>query len=427
MSESKPLRRTLSNQLLSTVEEPRRRGTDEPSPEAALEKLKARQAAHPIWRSKLLTACRAGHLTKDDYRLIFSQYYLYSQSFTRYLAGVMAACENDLFRAELAKNLWEEGGGVESKRRHAEIFRSFLKEGLGIKIDQIEYLECARLFVREYLDFCVRSHPAAGSAFLSLGTEGIVAKVYELFVEGLTQAGLDDEHLEFFRMHIACDDDHAATLESMMLSYFHEPNWFNLCRKALDHALTLRQQFFDNLFQAVQQRRVGAILDQIQARESLTPVFAEGTSLLNSDTRVRRLLYNNKNERLNIDFQVDAVPFVPEVLDPRIVRIPAHRNNEHHKHAHETIFYILTGTGQVLVDDLKIPVKPGDLVFVPRWAMHQSQNLGDAEMTILAITDFNFTRKAFIGDYLKTARLKHGGARGSTRDAKWSDPDADRD
>jgi pyrroloquinoline quinone (PQQ) biosynthesis protein C/mannose-6-phosphate isomerase-like protein (cupin superfamily) len=427
MSEAKPLRRTLSNQLLSTVEEPRRRGTDESTPEAALEKLRERQASHPFWKNRLLAACRAGHLTKEDYRFVFSQYFLYSQSFTRYLAAVMATCENDLFRAELAKNLWEEGGGVEPKRRHAEIFRTFLKDGLGVQLDKIEYLEFSRLFVREYLDFCMRSPPAAGSAFLSLGTEGVVAKVYETFVEGLTQAGIEDSQLEFFKLHIACDDDHAVTLESMMLSYFHEPNWFNVCRKALDHALTLRQQFFENLFQAIQHRRVSAILEQIQARESLTPIFAEGTSLLNSDTGVRRLLYNNKNDRLNIDFQVDAVPFVPEVLDPRIVRIPAHKNNEHHKHAHETIFFILTGTGRVLVDDLKIPVKAGDLVFVPRWAMHQSQNTGDTEMTILAITDFNLTRKAFIGDYLKTARMKHGGGRGSTRDAKWDDQEADRD
>jgi hypothetical protein len=38
--------------------------------------------------------------------------------------------------------------------------------------------------------------------------------------------------------------------------------------------------------------------------------------------------------------------------------------------------------------------------------MHQSQNTSNEEMMFLAVADFGFTGKAFIGNYLKTARLK---------------------
>ena len=100
------------------------------------------------------------------------------------------------------------------------------------------------------------------------------------------------------------------------------------------------------------------------------------------------------------------MPFKTEALDPRIVRIPVGRYNEKHRHAHETVFYIMAGEGKVLVDDNVIEVKPGDVVFVPRWAMHQSQNSGDTEMVILAVTDFGLTGKAFVGDYHQTARMK---------------------
>jgi len=41
----------------------------------------------------------------------------------------------------------------------------------------------------------------AGSAFLSLGTEEIVARMYSIFVEGMQKAGINDSQLEFF--HIA--------------------------------------------------------------------------------------------------------------------------------------------------------------------------------------------------------------------------------
>jgi mannose-6-phosphate isomerase-like protein (cupin superfamily) len=86
------------------------------------------------------------------------------------------------------------------------------------------------------------------------------------------------------------------------------------------------------------------------------------------------------------------------VLDPRMVRIPAGKFNEKHKHAHETLIHILDGTGQVLVDDRVFPVRCGDTVLVPRWALHQTQNLGSTELRFLAVTDFNFSRRAYLGD-----------------------------
>ena len=94
------------------------------------------------------------------------------------------------------------------------------------------------------------------------------------------------------------------------------------------------------------------------------------------------------------------------MLDPRIVRIPPGKNNELHKHAHETVFVFISGTGHVKIDNLEVPVKPGDFVFIPRWCMHQSINTSNSEMIFLAIADFGLTGKSFTGNYLKTARLK---------------------
>src|SRR5262245_22762956 len=370
-----------------------------------LDQLHHAEQRHPFWSNRLFSACKAGHLTLGDFRFIFSQYYLYSKNFTRYLAAIMANCDNDYFRARLSENMWEEGGGAAPENRHSEMFRNFLREGLSIVLDEIDYLDFTHHFMHSYLDFCRSATPAAASAFFSLGTEGIVARIYEIFVAGLKQAGIEERHLKFFRLHMECDDEHAATLEDMMLSYSGEADWSETCRRAMDHALNLRHRFFDNLYEAIRQRRVQGLLDRIQSRQPLAPESPNPAHFLHGSSQLGTPLYSNTNGRLNIDFAVNRVPFAAEVLDPRLIRIPPGKYNEKHRHAHETVFYIIAGHGRVLINETAIEVAPGDMVFVPRWAMHQSQNLGETEMTILAVTDYGLTGNAYIGNYLKTARM----------------------
>ncbi|HYV04352.1 MAG TPA: cupin domain-containing protein, partial [Blastocatellia bacterium] len=139
----------------------------------------------------------------------------------------------------------------------------------------------------------------------------------------------------------------------------------------------------------------------------LAPKMPDSATLLWRKDRSATPLYSNSNERLNIQFEVERLPLNTEALDPRIVRIPVGRYNERHRHAHETIFYIMAGEGKVVIENSAIEVRPGDVVFVPRWAMHQSQNGGDTEMVILAVTDFGLTGRAYVGDYSKTARMKN--------------------
>ena len=373
-----------------------------------LESLKRRQAEHPFWSNALFQACQAGHLTRQDFQFIFSQYHHYSRNFTRFLHALMAHCDNDLARARLGENLWEEGGGVDPGKRHAEIFRRFLQHGLGVDPWSVEPLDFTRYFVSAYLDFCLQSSPCRSSAFLSLGTEAIVPRMYGLFVEGLKQAGVEEQHLEFFRIHMACDDAHAATLEELMLSYSAEDGWYTDCQHALDTALELRLGFFDNLYRELQRNRVQGLLERIQARASLMPegCTAESLHFSAAHSASGEAVYHNTNERLNIDFSVTRASFPAEVLDPRFVRIPPGRFNENHKHAHETVFVVMRGSGQVHVDGRVIEVRTGDLVFAPRWSMHQSRNTGTEELLLLAIADFGLTGKAYVGDYLKTARLK---------------------
>jgi pyrroloquinoline quinone (PQQ) biosynthesis protein C/quercetin dioxygenase-like cupin family protein len=378
-----------------------------PTPEEMVARLRKTEMEHSFWNNRFFKACLAGHLTREDCKFVFGQYYLYSKNFTRYLSALMANCESDLHRAWISENLWEEGGGLAPEKRHAQIFRDFLGQGLGIDVNNIDYLDSTRFFVREYLDFSLRSHPAAASAFLSLGTEGIVARMYGIIVQGLLKAGIEEEHLSFFRIHMECDDEHAETLEKNMVSYSDLPDWYDTCHRAMTFALTARERFFDKLYEQLLARRLAPIVDKIQKRESLAAKLPTAKELLHRmGTAAGTPLYNNKNDKLNIDFEVERVPFKAEVFDTRILRIAPLKNNELHKHPHESIFYVIKGEGKVHVNEAVIDVKAGDIVFVPRWAMHQSHNTTNEELLILALTDFTLTEQIYRGNHIATTRMK---------------------
>lgn len=385
--------------------DPRRRAEGGMALETMLARLHTAQGSHPFWDNRIFRACAAGALTKDDFRFFFSQYYLYTQSFTRYLAALMASCEDDLHRARLSENIWEEGGGAAPERRHAEIFRRFLRDGLGIDAGDIDFLDATRYFVREYLDFCLHSHPAAGSAFLSLGTEGIVPRMYGILVNGMLKAGVAEEHVAFFRIHMDCDDEHAETLERMMVSYSRTPDWFNTCHRSMDYALSLRQRFFEQLYDAIEANRFRGFLDRIQRGESLAPQEPTPAEVRYRVGAPGLPLYENERADLGIRFSVERVPFNTDVFDARVLRVAAGSSTEKHKHPHESLLYVVSGRGRVEVNRGSFEVEAGNLVFVPRWAVHQSHSLGE-ELLVLALTDFGLTERAFVGNHLKVTRLK---------------------
>lgn len=362
------------------------------------EKLQALHAIrdnHKIWRNPLLEACRKNQLTFEDFRFIFSQYYLYSKNFTRFLAALMVNCESDFYRSRLSENLWEEGGGVDIEQRHAEIFRQFLHNHLKIEsLEEIIFEPGTRKFVHEYLHLCLHEKPLETAAALSLGTESIVPRLYQNLRQGLHQIGLQNDALRFFDLHIACDDDHALTLEELMLSYSDQEDWFERCKTAAIKVLDLRDDFFNFLYQSIQARKE---LDKLVRRVASAPeqaikVTAIDTLISNTDFS-GNLLYKNDKSDSGIRFRVERLPFKADVLDPRLVAIPAGYTNELHSHAHETVFLILEGQGEVIIGDQHIAVKSGDIVLVPRWIEHQTRNTSQEELRFFAITDYGFTKR----------------------------------
>jgi len=96
-------------------------------------------------------------------------------------------------------------------------------------------------------------------------------------------------------------------------------------------------------------------------------------------------------------------------MDPRVVVIAPGCCNEKHRHAHESIFVVLTGEAELQIGQQTTMLGPGAVACVPRWVVHQSRNRSASEpLTLLAITDFGLT-SSVLGDYDNRTRLRSGG------------------
>jgi mannose-6-phosphate isomerase-like protein (cupin superfamily) len=161
---------------------------------------------------------------------------------------------------------------------------------------------------------------------------------------------------------------------------------------ALANALGLLQRWLDDLYQGLRQQRVAGLIDKIQAKRSLQD--APGLAMtLASGLGMRA----ERDDKRNQEFSVARLPCEAQTLDPRIVRIAPGKYNNLHKHAHETLFCLLQGEGEILIGEQWLPFQAGDAVFAPRWAMHQTHNTGSGELIMYAITDYYLSHTAFIG------------------------------
>jgi mannose-6-phosphate isomerase-like protein (cupin superfamily)/pyrroloquinoline quinone (PQQ) biosynthesis protein C len=359
--------------------------------EYEIHSLKQIALSHPIWNNPLLKACINKTLSKEDFKFIFSQYYCYSKNFTKLIATMLCKTESDYFRAKLAENLWEEGGGSNPDKRHAEIFRKFLRDGLGVDHAKINYEAFSENFVNQYYWLCYTAEPIECAASLAFATEGIVADLYSIFKQGLLHVGLSEAELEFFNIHIMCDDDHAKTLQEMALSYKDMPFWMERCANIIDKTLSLRDKFFTHIYQALQQYKINLLLQRISAPDN-SIMDVRKNSLFNID-KIDNPLYENIEYDQKIKFRVDRIPINTDVLDPRIVHISPGYNNEMHRHAHETVLLFLSGQGQVIIDNQTIDVTANSMVHVPRWCYHQTMNTGNADLCFFAVTDYGLTKR----------------------------------
>jgi pyrroloquinoline-quinone synthase len=223
------------------------------SPRALPESLRDAQRAmeeralgHPF-----LEHCARGSVGMAQLRRFLVQHGKYAAYFTRFLCAVISQLpESDQVR-RLAGNLAEELGFGETRGvPHAQIYDEMLR-GFGIALDAEPVYAETRHLIDTMFMLCRQPGGVAGLGALCLGAEALVPAVYARIVQGFRRHGVPPERLEFFYIHISCDDDHAATMVEILDGYCAGSPLHKLSAiTAGDIAVGARMRLFDALLES---------------------------------------------------------------------------------------------------------------------------------------------------------------------------------
>ncbi len=203
----------------------------------------------PEWIEQLnatpfLRRCRSGEVSNDEMKTFAVQQYFYSRHFTRYLCALLSNITNEADRRELTENLIDEAGmGSKTGIPHSTLYRSML-EKLDLDVDEHQPFPETLALVETMLQSCRNPNAAVGLGALCLGAEAIVPLLYKQIVHGFEAVGQPKETLDFFYLHIECDDEHAVTMKNIIERELTAPEHREALRCAAARVIAARTRFF---------------------------------------------------------------------------------------------------------------------------------------------------------------------------------------
>jgi pyrroloquinoline-quinone synthase len=230
----------------------------------------------PAWLEDLdntsfLTRCRQGDVSRTELRTFVVQQFFYSRHFTRFLCALLSNMGNESDRMELTENLLEEIGFDEHAGvPHSQIYREMMVR-MGVDPEFEKVLPSTKFLVDAMYDCCRNSNPLVGLAAMCLGAEAIVPHVYSQIVRGFQSQGEPIENLEFFRIHIECDDGHAITMRNIIdREIGRDPFQMTLLKLTALRLLQARTRFFEGVSGAASEQKI--VLDGVHPTARLMEV-----------------------------------------------------------------------------------------------------------------------------------------------------------
>jgi pyrroloquinoline quinone (PQQ) biosynthesis protein C len=154
---------------------------------------------------------------------------------------------------KIAANLTEELGldGDTTNRAHSRIYADMLK-AFDISLETYPTNPETQSLIDTMFNLCRQPTGLAGLGAMCLGAEGLVPAMYSRIVQGFRHHNVDFRQLEFFTIHIECDDGHAATMNDILARQTENaPSNLVTALNAGDVAVSARLRFFDALMTKV--------------------------------------------------------------------------------------------------------------------------------------------------------------------------------
>jgi len=196
-------------------------GQATPSPKAFLARLRRHVERHTAVNHPLLARVAHVPFTRQDYRVFGTQHYALVGHFTTYLELLLLTAPDSDSKQWLAKVLVDEYGEGSDDKDHAELYREFLS-ACGVEVGEERRTRLHKdvtSFVTEHLRICRDEPFLVGLGAVGPGHEWAIPKMFPPIVAGLRTAGLTEENILYFSLHMEQDEDHGAWLEEALEIY----------------------------------------------------------------------------------------------------------------------------------------------------------------------------------------------------------------
>lgn len=189
-----------------------------------MEKINLHVQAKHLLNHEFYRAWTRGMLPLNCLKEYAKDYYHHVKAFPTYLSALHSRAEEAEVRRILLQNLVEEEGGSPN---HPDLWRRFVL-ALGVTEEELDvHTPGAEILhvVEAFRAICQKQGVESGIAAL-YAYESQIPAICVSKIEGLEKHyGLQEAGWEYFKIHIAADEEHAAQEEKLLVSRVHDKNW----------------------------------------------------------------------------------------------------------------------------------------------------------------------------------------------------------
>ena len=220
---------------------------------AFLADLREEIETHTAVNHLLLNRLATAPFSRQDYRVLAENHIPLVAVFTTYLEILLLRAPDSEARLWLAKVLVDEYGEGSDGHDHVTMYGRFLKATGGdptlagratVPAPALAFIETHRKIVREE-PFLV------GLGAVGPGHEWAIPKLFEAIIPGLRRAGVSEEEIAYFTLHVDQDGDHGSWLEEALARYADRAEAQVQIRTGALASLSARAAFWDGVQSAI--------------------------------------------------------------------------------------------------------------------------------------------------------------------------------
>lgn len=223
--------------------------TATPGARAFLDGLRAEVESHPGVNHPLLGRVGQVPFTVQDFKILGLQHFALVGQFCNYLEHLLLSAPDSEAKSWLAKVLVDEYGEGSDGKDHTTLYREYLHVcgATDAEIDATEVHPAVTGFIDEHRRLTRQAPFLVGLGAVGPGHEWAIPKMFPPIVKGLRRAGVAEDGISYFTLHLEQDIDHGLWLEEALLRYADTAQAQAEIRSGALQSLTARARFWSGV------------------------------------------------------------------------------------------------------------------------------------------------------------------------------------